>query len=438
MTNVALVVLDTLRKDAFDAEFDWLPGKRFEHAWSTAKWTMPAHASLFTGKYASEVGVHAKSEGFDCPEPALAERLGRAGYTTRAFSANLMVSPVFEFDRGFDTFEGTWRINVNSKNLGGWKEILEINQDSGGVSRYADVVRRAIAGQYRIRASIKRGLEKRVGVPRTGPLDDGATEFLDFIRETDFGDDEFLFANLMEAHAPYSPPNGTVTDSSYDEVAATLTNDEPNPEKIRGAYDESVRYLSERYRRIFEALERDFEYVITVGDHGELFGEHGSWRHLYGVYPELTHVPLVVSGPDCEGRCSKTTSLLDVHRTVLELADVGGSSRGQHLLEEIADKPRLVEYEGLRAARIRMMRDAGYADSLIETYDTPVTGIALSDAYYGYETQTGWNETGGTPATEPRELLRELQRTLDTRTVSGEDVEIPDAVQERLQDLGYA
>jgi arylsulfatase A-like enzyme len=156
------------------------------------------------------------------------------------------------------------------------------------------------------------------------------------------------------------------------------------------------------------------------------------------VYPELTQVPLVVSGPDCEGRCSKTTSLLDVHRTVLELADVGGSSRGQHLLEEIADKPRLVEYEGLRAARIRMMRDAGYADSLIETYDTPVAGIALSDAYYGYETKTGWNETGAPPATGSRELLRELQQTLDTRTVSGEDVEISDAVQERLQDLGYA
>jgi arylsulfatase A-like enzyme len=92
MTRVALIVLDTLRKDAFDQYLSWLPGRRFEQAWSTAKWTMPAHASLFTGKYPSEVGVNAKSEGLDCSEPVLAEVLSDVGYTTHAFSANLMVS----------------------------------------------------------------------------------------------------------------------------------------------------------------------------------------------------------------------------------------------------------------------------------------------------------------------------------------------------------
>ena len=438
MTNVALVVLDTLRKDAFDAEFDWLPGKRFEHAWSTAKWTMPAHASLFTGKYASEVGVHAKSEGFDCPEPALAESLRRGGYRTRAFSANLMVSPVFGFDRGFDTFDGTWRINVNSKSLKGWKEILEINQDTGGASRYANVIRRAIAGQYRIGASIKRGVEKRVGGLHSEPRDDGAEELLELVRDTEFGDNEFLFANLMEAHAPYSPPNGTAVDSSYDEVAATLTGDEPDQETIRSAYDEAVRYLSDQYRRIFTELERDFDYIITVGDHGELFGEHGSWRHLHGVYPELAHVPLVVSGPDCEDHCSKTTSLLDVHRTILELADVSSPSRGQNLLGEIVDTPRLVEYEGLRKARIRMMRDTGYAESLIAAYNTPLAGISLPNSYYGYETLDGWHERGTSPVTEPHESLQELKQTLDIRTVSDDDVNVSDAVRERLRDLGYA
>jgi hypothetical protein len=60
VTRIALIVLDTLRKDAFDRHFDWLPGRRFEHAFSTANWTTPAHASLFTGWYASEVGVHAE------------------------------------------------------------------------------------------------------------------------------------------------------------------------------------------------------------------------------------------------------------------------------------------------------------------------------------------------------------------------------------------
>jgi arylsulfatase A-like enzyme len=64
--NVAIVVLDTLRKDAFDREFDWLPGRRFSAAYSTGSWTVPAHASLFAGKYPSELGVHSKNRFLDC------------------------------------------------------------------------------------------------------------------------------------------------------------------------------------------------------------------------------------------------------------------------------------------------------------------------------------------------------------------------------------
>lgn len=55
--NIALIVLDTLRKDSFDEHFDWLPGRRFENAWAPSHWTVPVHASLFTGHYPSEVGV---------------------------------------------------------------------------------------------------------------------------------------------------------------------------------------------------------------------------------------------------------------------------------------------------------------------------------------------------------------------------------------------
>lgn len=84
MTNIALVVLDTLRYDSFEDYFDWLPGTRFDNAWSTSHWTVPVHASLFTGKYASEVGIYAGAQTFDCEEPLLAERLSKAGYMTRA------------------------------------------------------------------------------------------------------------------------------------------------------------------------------------------------------------------------------------------------------------------------------------------------------------------------------------------------------------------
>ena len=62
MTNIALVVLDTLRYDAFEEFFDWLPGVRFTNVFSPGHYTIPAHAGIFTGQYPSEVGTHAKSE----------------------------------------------------------------------------------------------------------------------------------------------------------------------------------------------------------------------------------------------------------------------------------------------------------------------------------------------------------------------------------------
>jgi arylsulfatase len=100
MPRIALVVLDTLRKDAFDEHFEWLPGRRFENAWSTSHYTVPVHGSMFTGQYPSESGVHAKSELFDYPDPVLPELLVRNGYTTRALHTNPLLE-ASEFDRGF-------------------------------------------------------------------------------------------------------------------------------------------------------------------------------------------------------------------------------------------------------------------------------------------------------------------------------------------------
>lgn len=63
--NVVLMVLDTVRADSttpYGAERDTTPnldrlarrGVRFAHARSTAPWTLPSHASLFTGRWPFE------------------------------------------------------------------------------------------------------------------------------------------------------------------------------------------------------------------------------------------------------------------------------------------------------------------------------------------------------------------------------------------------
>jgi len=124
MTNIALVILDTLRKDTFEDYFDWLPGERYEHAWSSSSWTVPAHGTLFTGRYPSEVGVYAKHESLTYDRPVLAEILSSAGYTTRGFSVNPNITETFEFTRGFDEFHYSWSGKRHEEDVFDWSEFI--------------------------------------------------------------------------------------------------------------------------------------------------------------------------------------------------------------------------------------------------------------------------------------------------------------------------
>jgi len=47
-----------------------------------------------------------------------------------------------------------------------------------------------------------------------------------------------------------------------------------DPELVSDGYDSTVQYLGDTYQEIFSALEEDFDYTITVSDHGELLSEY--------------------------------------------------------------------------------------------------------------------------------------------------------------------
>jgi arylsulfatase A-like enzyme len=271
--------------------------------------------------------------------------------------------------------------------------------------------------------------------------DDGAAEALEWVRGTDFGDNEFLFMNLMEAHAPYDPPAeyATTTLKSSPSLTGCVSGSDVDRNVLRQAYDDSVRYLSDMYEDIFEQLASEFDYVITLGDHGEMFGESGIWGHAHSVHPELTHVPLAIYHEELEGSTDELVSLLDVHKTVLDLSGCDTSSRGQNLLEAPQSRTYLTERLGLNERRRGGLRSAGVPEERIERYDTTLRGIAIPDSYYGHQMLDTFSEHGESTVDDPEARLQEAVDELDIADVdvaSGED--IPDDVRQRLQDLGYA
>ncbi|SIR17707.1 Arylsulfatase A [Haladaptatus litoreus] len=438
MTNIALIVLDTLRKDKFDEHFDWLPGRRYENAWSTSHWTVPAHASLFTGKYASEVGIHAGSQSFDCEEPLLAETLSNNDYTTRAFSANPNISPAFEAHRGFDDFKGNFRLEGLEEGMFDWEKFIAESRDMG-YERFAIALKRCVFGDYRTLPSVKHGVKLKLRDMGIGSkvVSGGAEMALDLIQNAEFGEKEFLFVNLMEAHAPYDPPKPFKSvDVNIDTLYASMDRPSDPPKDIKTAYDDSVRYLSHIYRQVFDSLRADFDTIITVGDHGELLGEHDAWGHLYGLHPELTNVPLsIYTGNGSNVEISESVNLCDVYQTTLHSAGIETNSRGRDLLSITDDGEFVVEYHGLCERNYLALQNKGFDD--LSHMDDELGGLVTGD-FYGYETFEGWEEFGTSPYSSARDRLETLLVERDKRSVDNEKQDLDDEILGRLEDLGYA
>lgn len=458
MTNIAVVVLDTLRTDVFGETFGWLPGTWFDAAYSTSHWTGGAHASLFTGLYPSEADVTVADWALSTPARTLAEQLSAAGYRTRAFSANINVSTAYNYDRGFEVFDGTRNIEYPTPSVFNWYRHLEEHEHPR--LAYLTGAAAALRGAYDTRRSLRYGLAEAVAGTPLCDDDDGAGRFRDLAQSLSPSEPTFLFANLMEAHQPYRAPPSYRSDDPYDIGPAfetTLRNRfaDPDaalaegvdrdhtalsPERARTAYEDCVRYLSDVYREAFEALSAQFDYVITLGDHGELFGEHGVWEHGYGLYPEVTNVPLVVTGPDfANEHVDAPVSLLDVYHTVLALADgTNPDRRGRDL--RAADDERearyLTEYNGIAAMRREALRKRGYTPVAIDTVDVEYRGL-VADGYYGFQSDERWYETGESSLEDPRTELAALRASVpDNRDGDGMSPLDPE-IKRQLEDLGY-
>jgi arylsulfatase A-like enzyme len=337
--NVLFVVMDTVRADhltPYGYDRPTTPGLAdfaaeatvFEEAVAPAPWTLPVHASLFTGLYPSQHGADQETPYLE-GVTTLAETLSAAGYDTACYSSNAWITPYTRLTDGFDDQDNFFEVMPGDLLSGPLARAWKTMNDSDRLRAVADklVSLGNVAHEYLAGGE---GADSK-----TPAVVDRTMEFVEA------SDDWFAFVNLMDAHLPYHPPaefadefapgvdSAAVCQNSKEYNAGARDIDDDEWAAIRGLYDAEIAHVDAQLTRLFDWLKAEGEWadttVVVCADHGELHGEHDLYGHEFSLYDPLVNVPLVIKHPalDAERRAD-TVELLDCYHTVLDALDVAG------------------------------------------------------------------------------------------------------------------
>ncbi|MFT4622301.1 MAG: arylsulfatase A-like enzyme [Myxococcota bacterium] len=338
--NVLIVLWDTVRadrltpygygKDTTPALDAWAKtyGVVFERAISPAMWTVPSHASMFTGLMPTTHGAGYDWRWLDTHNVTAAEHFQANGWDTYAFSANPNLSTGrVNLLQGFETVDLSWsrkwkqRVGKHTR-----KKLLKKDQST----EISPAYRGGASSTFSYNAApftheaLFAWVDGREGEPAPW----------------------FAYLNYMEAHKPRVPSLAARRKVADDETIRTgLRTDltmksqleysfykkeysQEELDAINAVYDASLVDLDIATKELFAGLEsRDLmedTIVVFTSDHGENLGEHNLFGHRHGVYQQLVHVPLIVSYPAKlkPGRVSEPVANLDIYSSLCDLAGI--------------------------------------------------------------------------------------------------------------------
>ncbi|QLK26525.1 sulfatase [Natrinema zhouii] len=339
-SNVLFVVLDTVRKDhlgPYGYERETTPqlsrfaaeATVFESTVAPAPWTLPVHASLFTGQYPSQHGAD-QGSSYLKDETTLASILSAAGYDTACYSSNAWITPYTGLTDGFDEQDSFFEVLPGEVLSGPLASAWQTINDN-------DYLRNLASELVHLGAMAHSKLASGEGADSKTPSVIDRTK--SFIDDSESGEGWFAFVNLMDAHLPYYPPEefreefapgvdpDDVCQNSKEYNSGAWEIDDEEWDAIRGLYDAEIAHMDAELGRLFDWLRETDQWeettVVVCADHGELHGEHDLYGHEFALYDQLINVPLLIKHPELEAdRRDDLVELLDCYHTVLETLDV--------------------------------------------------------------------------------------------------------------------
>lgn len=499
--NVLVIVLDCGRADDLPggkhavSNMPFADRLRRESLWfpnavAPAPWTVPSHASLFTGLYPWEHGAHAKSAlKLVSGIPRLPSLLRERGYRTMSLSANHLISPDLGFTEGFDraAWAGWWEPYYRISGSGRPPHTLENTGSAptaglsklqhGPVWRLLKLSSRVVYRFPFVTDSAGR-FTQRLRYPTARELP-GVSPWIEptldrWLKETPADQPVFTFVNLLETHEPYYPMSEWKSDftgwlqrgrARQDHVGWLAGSWSPTPEQYRRLHELFRENLSEADRRLAalaEVFQRHGRWedttVVVTSDHGQAFGEHDVLFHMLRLEEPLVRIPLWVRrartrSPPGEG--VGWASLVDVAPTLAEDAElpqtlvVSGVPLGQ-----LRDRPRpgpvLAAADGLvwktiipehERGRLSDKRKHEFDRILVAGWDGDMKVVydAADDQLRAYDVRRDPDERVDLWASRSPEVasLAGEVRTIAGRMAEHSSVAVSSDVEERLRSWGY-
>jgi arylsulfatase A-like enzyme len=348
--NVLLIVMDTVAAGHLSLhDYDRATcqtlvelaerGIRFDAARSASSWTLPSHATMFTGRWLHELSVGWLTP-LDGARPTLAEYLGQKGYATAGFVGNTFYcGSDTGLARGFTHYSDFIFPELTALKscvlvrsaLEGYQTLVYLTEDRLEAVGLLPLVRR---------------LWQAVDTNRKGAAIVNR-EFLEWLSGRQQPDRPFFaFLNYFDAHYPYQLAPGRLhrfgiePSNNYQHLLIQkwleldkTTVSEEGVAFARNSYDDCVADLDEKLGVLIDELDRrgilDHTWLVVTSDHGESFGEHkGVFCHGKSLYDTEVHVPLIVVPPGNRTRKESVKDAVSLRDLAATIAEVTGLAEG--------------------------------------------------------------------------------------------------------------
>ena len=285
----------------------------YNKAVAPSSWTIPSHASLFTGTYPSEHKIHEDKNVKDInlhfsmnsvKYNTIAGILNQKGYNTLGISGNINITPGSGFDRGFNQF-------YYSKNV--YYNIMK----SYLFKSHPSIVNSSDIRSIKDKIKILRMLYKDQGISGLIRLYDLSTLFhnkfdgfyydkggyttIDIIENSSFKSPFFLFLNLIEMHETYISKDPSGSDFGLKTLLGYYNPSLNVKNRIKTEYYKRTIISDYYIGKIINFLKCNHIYddsmIIITSDHGQELYENGFYGHGIFLTDELINIPLIVKYP---------------------------------------------------------------------------------------------------------------------------------------------